>query len=72
MIMLGFLFRFGGGITYLDEKKGVFYHLAMGSNVRQTGLDQVLKIVFIGQDNRATSDLKAGWWSGFQSDPKRN
>ena len=37
----------------------------MGSNVKQTGLDQGLKIVFTGQGSWVISDLKAGWWSGF-------
>jgi len=31
----------------------------MGLNVRQTRLDQVLKTMSTGQDNRVTSDLKA-------------
>ena len=72
MILLGLWFGFVHGITYLDEKRGAFYHWAIGSNIKQTRLDQVLKTVSIGQDNIASSDLKAGWWSGFQFDAKRN
>jgi len=54
---LGFWFEFGWW-DHLDEKRVVFAIGLWGQNVRQTGLDQVLKTVYTWQDRGVTTDLK--------------